>query len=847
MRIAPAQQLLLLIRRRHCHCEQPPFFLLRRSNTTFAPTSIPHKQQSRLRRVMADYKDWSREDLLTRIAGLEALLGSSNGGLPRPQLQISRPAPTTASTSTSTAQAAGSEGPGLQTGGKDPKAVKGKLKKTKREFNVASQPCRKIALRFSYDGAHYSGLAAQNPSSYASSFTASIGATPLPTVEGVLWKALAQARLVDDAGGYEGAGWSRCGRTDRGVSAAGQVVALWVRSRRVDERKLREREEIIRRRKWESGTRNEEDEDQDDEGASAEPISGADAASLAMETAKALEEELGPRPSAILLDPEAEELPYVTALNRILPPTVRVHAWSPVRPDFSARFDCRYRHYKYFFTAGAPPSLRPPPSSSSSSSRTVAGGNNLGIGSGPRLDIAAMRDAARRLIGSHDFRNLCKVDSSKQVTNFIRRVDGVSIDVVPHGHWATASASGQQEEQDDGWSSEHMYVFNLRGTAFLYHQVRHIMAVLFLVGARLEAPSIVDELINVQSGRAARDRAAVEALRRTALDSSDDVALDELGRHSVRAWIDWCLPGSSATEPDGHTANTRPGGPRSDASIAAATANSDSDGASDALRVYETKPMYEMAADRPLVLWECGFRPVDVSWRAGTFDEPLGQEHVLPAPIRIEAPAPEVIEAQGAPEDAATEAERQKQKAARQQRYARKPTDDPNAPPEEGGAPDRGGTLAAWRTTADLHTSWTSSAISAQIARHFVLAAPSPLVGTLPAWTHFLDAAVPVQVQAEAVRKRQPTLAHIDSSAGGGGGSSVPIGNGLSRPQGTYLPLSKRKRGESVDVINARWVAGRGGRRAAVRGLTAEELSRGMKPRISAEEREQMREEEEGR
>jgi tRNA pseudouridine(38-40) synthase len=39
-------------------------------------------------------------------------------------------------------------------------------------------------------------------------------------------------------------------------------------------------------------------------------------------------------------------------LNRVLPAEIRVIAWAPVRPDFSARFDCIEREYKYFFPKG---------------------------------------------------------------------------------------------------------------------------------------------------------------------------------------------------------------------------------------------------------------------------------------------------------------------------------------------------------------------------------------------------------------------------------------------------------------------------------------------------------------
>lgn len=51
-----------------------------------------------------------------------------------------------------------------------------------------------------------------------------------------------------------------------------------------------------------------------------------------------------------------------------------------------------------------------------------------------------------------------------------------------------------------GQEGHGMYVFNLIGSAFLYHQVRHIMAVLFMVGSGLEDPSVVTALMNVEDG-----------------------------------------------------------------------------------------------------------------------------------------------------------------------------------------------------------------------------------------------------------------------------------------------------------------------------------------------------------
>ena len=250
-----------------------------------------------------------------------------------------------------------------------------------KDFEFSRHPRRKIALKFCYSGWEYGGLAFQ------------IGPTPLPTVEKVLFDALAKARLVEKDVGFDGCGWEKCGRTDRGVSAAGQVVSLWVRSALPSE--VSSTENI------------------DSKGAFSKKC----------------------------------EHDYLAILNRLLPDTIRIIAWSPVSATFSARFSCKYRHYKYFFSP-------------------------------LNLDVTQMQNAASRMIGDHDFQNLCKLDPQKQITSFRRVVFNASIDPL-----------------DDG-----MYVFNLVGSAFLYHQVRHIMAILFLVGSGLESPSIVTDLMNVEEG-----------------------------------------------------------------------------------------------------------------------------------------------------------------------------------------------------------------------------------------------------------------------------------------------------------------------------------------------------------
>ena len=47
--------------------------------------------------------------------------------------------------------------------------------------------------------------------------------------------------------------------------------------------------------------------------------------------------------------------------------------------------------------------------------------------------------------------------------------------------------------------AETMYYFEFKGTAFLWHQVRMMVGVLFLVGAGRETPETVDWLLDVES------------------------------------------------------------------------------------------------------------------------------------------------------------------------------------------------------------------------------------------------------------------------------------------------------------------------------------------------------------
>ncbi|XP_024242770.1 tRNA pseudouridine(38/39) synthase isoform X2 [Oncorhynchus tshawytscha] len=155
---------------------------------------------------------------------------------------------------------------------------------------------------------------------------------------------------------------------------------------------------------------------------------------------------------------DVAELPYVKMLNRVLPQDIRILDWSPAPQGFSARFDCQSRTYRYYFPRGA-------------------------------LDVTLMAEAAKRYEGTHDFRNLCKMDVGNGVLQFQRTILSATVQPV---HKTPPPAPTTADPYD-------LYIFEIKGLAFLYHQVRCIMAVLLLIGQKLEPPEIVDQLLDVKT------------------------------------------------------------------------------------------------------------------------------------------------------------------------------------------------------------------------------------------------------------------------------------------------------------------------------------------------------------
>lgn len=211
------------------------------------------------------------------------------------------------------------------------------------------------------------------------------------TIEHHLFHALTKSCLIQSR---EMSGYHRCGRTDKGVSSFGQVISISLRS------------------KFPPSDQN---------------------------TQEAID----------------NEMQYCKILNRLLPKDIKAVAWMPIpadMPEYSARFDCKKRQYKYYFPRS-------------------------------NLDIQAMLGGCARLIGCNDYRNLCKMDVGNGVLQFTREI--ISAHVLP-------VHSCDVEEPTS------MYYLNIEGNAFLWHQIRCIMGLLLLIGEGKETPDVITELLDVE-------------------------------------------------------------------------------------------------------------------------------------------------------------------------------------------------------------------------------------------------------------------------------------------------------------------------------------------------------------
>jgi tRNA pseudouridine38-40 synthase len=163
---------------------------------------------------------------------------------------------------------------------------------------------------------------------------------------------------------------------------------------------------------------------------------------------------------------------WVRGVNSALPPGARVLWAREVNADFHARYSATSRTYLYFLLNRAQePALL---------------ASRVGWFHRP-LDVEAMRDAARHLIGEHDFSAFRS--SECQAKSPVRRISRLDIE-----------RRGQ------------LLRFELQANAFLHHMVRNIVGSLVYVGCGRETAQWLAEVLSKGDRRLAAPTFAASGL-----------------------------------------------------------------------------------------------------------------------------------------------------------------------------------------------------------------------------------------------------------------------------------------------------------------------------------------------
>jgi len=281
-------------------------------------------------------------------------------------------------------------------------------KKKDRDFKFEDFNTIYVAFKFAYFGWNYCGYAIQPHTS--------------PTIEEKLFDAFITTKLIKNKD-FKANNYSRCGRTDRGVSSFGQVIALNVRGTHKQQQKPQKNENSIQ------NTSN---------------------------YLIPIEKNQNSSNSALPMD-------YLKMLNHHLPSDIQILAVAPVPSDFDARFSCIYRTYKYFFLK-------------------------------KDLDIEIMEKASQQFVGIHDFRNFCKISlaSLHCERSFKRRILYVRIKPV----FSIKNPNNNEKNDNSNDDKNTLYEIEICGFSFLWHQIRCMVSILFLIGSKLESPSIISDLLN---------------------------------------------------------------------------------------------------------------------------------------------------------------------------------------------------------------------------------------------------------------------------------------------------------------------------------------------------------------
>ena len=198
---------------------------------------------------------------------------------------------------------------------------------------------------------------------------------------------------------------------------------------------------------------------------------------------------------------ERDDWSWVRGINSFLPESIVVNWAKPVSKEFSARFSAYERTYIYAMHAG-------PCRSPMAASRA----GYLMMPADKWFDISAMENAAKCLIGEHDFSSFRSSECQSKTP--VKTL--YSIEIISAQPW--------------------LY-FKIRGNAFLHHMVRNLVGTFLMIGTGKQSPEWMSEVLVAIDRRIAAPTFAPDGLYLAKIAYPDEFAIPE-------PWLDnaWLPP-----------------------------------------------------------------------------------------------------------------------------------------------------------------------------------------------------------------------------------------------------------------------------------------------------------------
>ncbi len=169
------------------------------------------------------------------------------------------------------------------------------------------------------------------------------------------------------------------------------------------------------------------------------------------------------------------------ALNAALPEDIRVQCSEEVAPDYHPRHRNTMKTYEYRILNRSMP---------------LPGMRLYTLFCHYVLNVEAMREAAGYLVGEHDFKSFCSVNTQAETT--VRTIYSVDVEERPLAYGETGSNPNEM-----GLDTGRLITIRVSGNGFLYNMVRIIAGTLLEVGQGRRQAGSIEEILALRDRQAA--------------------------------------------------------------------------------------------------------------------------------------------------------------------------------------------------------------------------------------------------------------------------------------------------------------------------------------------------------